>query len=261
MLDFTNPNLYTVYRNRDFAASVPVDVSIDLETDVVLALGSSLSNGDAVRLKPNRFGEPIPSNLDRYTTYYVINADNSGGRFQLAASPGGEPLDLLSDSLDGMLSAMLNPFVDFTHDQDAQDWRTFAERTVEEARQLGKPVVGWLSPSIQGRGTEFVDGDYFAWQLDVIAPLVDGIAIYNPRLRTDAETTEDQGWWQALAAFMESQQADQTEAPAVPESFELNIVPPSTSSESQVPNTDISSLVDIDAARALARLRRAAGPG
>jgi hypothetical protein len=50
---------------------------------------------------------------------------------------------------------------------------------IQQARTYSKPVYAWLSPTEKGVGTEWLDPKFFEWQLNKVAPLVDGIVVFH----------------------------------------------------------------------------------
>ena len=59
-------------------------------------------------------------------------------------------------------------------------WQQYAEENIAEARKFDKPVYAWVSPSFKPRrATQFLNHDFFRWQLEILRPLVDGIVIYE----------------------------------------------------------------------------------
>jgi hypothetical protein len=94
----------------------------------------------------------------------------------------------------------------YTFDDDREAWAKRAEAEAAEARALapGKPVFFYLWPQYHdgtAKQFQYVDGDYWAFQLRTARRYADGIVIWGPA-RFDWNTAS--GWWQATEAFMRS---------------------------------------------------------
>jgi hypothetical protein len=104
---------------------------------------------------------------------------------------------------------MIFHFADLAEDRDVRDWTVFAAESIAEARKFGKPVIAWLSPSVRGFGLDHVEREWFRQQLEFVAPLVDGIAIYN-NTTLPTEVQQTMGWWQATTDFTSARSAPST---------------------------------------------------
>jgi hypothetical protein len=106
--------------------------------------------------------------------------------------------DLLSlkNSVDFVLPCLYTPY------DDPPAWRQFAKRTLEEARQYGKPVYPFLwneyfdaNPLL--RGQQVNNGDWRD-ELQLCLKLADGIVLWGGSERGWSESAE---WWQSVLAF------------------------------------------------------------
>lgn len=88
--DLTN---YHVYRNTSSLA-----FTADAGTDTFASAGHTLSNSFTVFVR----GADLPEGLAQSTLYYVVNANQGAGTFQLSASDSGPPIDI-SDAGSGLL--------------------------------------------------------------------------------------------------------------------------------------------------------------
>ena len=77
-------------------------------TNTVYPAGYVETNGDYVRWWGQSYGNP-PSALSPFTTYYKVNVNNGAKTFQLAATPGGSPINMTdSGSSSGCETAVLH---------------------------------------------------------------------------------------------------------------------------------------------------------
>jgi hypothetical protein len=107
-------------------------------------------------------------------------------------------------ALAGHVDILFPPMYTFDDDRDA--WAKRAETEAAEARSLapGKPVYFYLWPQYHdgtAKQFQYVDADYWAFQLKTARRYADGIVLWGPD-RFDWDTKS--GWWQATEAFMKS---------------------------------------------------------
>ncbi|MFO0911534.1 MAG: Ig-like domain-containing protein [Pirellulales bacterium] len=199
LIDTINPSFYTPYRNTDTAVlgeyrEVGVDAVHDMWT---LADGTHVQNGQTVRLLATNSGR-LPTGLTPWVDYYVVNS--TGNEFQLATTMGGKALDVAVPT--GTVYLALNgTFADPLLDPAIIGWQHWVEGTIAEARKFGKPVNGWISPSLQAVGEQYLEKEAFRLQLDTLAELADSIVVYEEPHHS-AAFHQNAGWMQALREFM-----------------------------------------------------------
>ncbi len=200
LVDSIHASLYTLTLNVD-ADPYYRPATLDSTADRFFVDGPSFDTVDVVRIRQSA-GSHNSLGLSESHDYYVVNADAKS--FQLALTPGGTPIDFAQDSTNEVFIGAVGPnWENIWHDPNVVHWQDYAEANIAEARKFGKPVYVWVSPTLKGMGAEFLDQDFFRWQLEVLRPLVDGIVIYdlptsNPALQ------EQMGWWHGLSDFMGS---------------------------------------------------------
>jgi hypothetical protein len=101
------------------------------------------------------------------------------------------------------VTALFPPMYTFDDERDA--WARRAEAEAAEARALGpgKPVYFYLWPQYHDntpRQFEFVDADYWMFQLRTASRLADGIVLWGSGKFDWSDAT---GWWAATQRFMQ----------------------------------------------------------
>jgi hypothetical protein len=92
----------------------------------------------------------------------------------------------------------------YTFDDDRAAWAQRAEMEATEARSLGpnKPVYFYLWPQYHDgtpRQFQFIDADYWMFQLRTAVHIADGIVLWSPDKFSWNDST---GWWAATRRFM-----------------------------------------------------------
>jgi hypothetical protein len=200
MVDSVNASLYTFYRNLDGGAPFWRPATLSAASDRFYVDGPSFDAVDVVQVELAH-GAPADLGLALWTDYYVVNVE--GHSFQLSRTPGGAPMDFGVDSVGDVFIGATRPWESMWHDPYAMSWQIYAEQNISEARKFGKPVYAWISPSFKGEGVDYLEQDFFRWELEILRPLVDGIVIFEPMTATGDEQGQT-GWWVALADFMHS---------------------------------------------------------
>jgi hypothetical protein len=201
MIDTVNPSLYTFYRNWN---TDPIwrPAALSSVTDRFTVDGPSFDTVSAVRVQLTAAAINSRLGLSESATYYVVNVQ--GNSFQLAMTPGGRPIDFAVDSVGDVFIGAKGPvWENLWHDPNVLNWKVYAEENIAEARKFDKPVYAWVSPSFEGRGVEFLEYDFFRWQLETLRPIADGVAIYLTTQQTPQQM-EQQAWYAALGDFMHS---------------------------------------------------------
>jgi hypothetical protein len=108
----------------------------------------------------------------------------------------------LAQALVTHLDAMFPPM--YTYDTDQAAWAARAQREVDEAHALAPslPVYFYLQPQYHHTtplAYQFIDEDYWVFQLKTARPLVDGVVIWTG---TRWPWDEKAGWWTATKRFM-----------------------------------------------------------
>jgi hypothetical protein len=198
MVDTIYASLYTFYRN-DPADPYWRYAEVDANLNTFTIDGPSFDTVEVVRLMVTAGGS-LNNGLAQWTDYYVVNA--SGDTFQLAATPGGTPIDFSGNFTGNIHVGAKGPYWEnMWHDPNVIYWKDYAEQNIAEAQKFGKPVYAWISTSIQGIGSELLEPDFLRWQLEILRPLVDGVVLYDMAGR-DAAGHMQHGWWTALEDFM-----------------------------------------------------------
>ena len=102
------------------------------------------------------------------------------------------------------VDAMFPPM--YTYDKDHDAWAARAAKVVAEAHTFapGKPVYFYLQPQYHHTtplAYQYVEEEYWAFQLQTARPLVDGVVIWTG-LRWDWDNSA--GWWIATQAFLKT---------------------------------------------------------
>ena len=108
----------------------------------------------------------------------------------------------------------------FLNDPTVYDWELFIDGMLEEAAKSEVPVFTWLSPSFKGKGEDYLDPEYFRYQLETLVDKSDGILLWNPDVPS-ASNPENHAWFEVLDEFMTSLQT--------PTQFTINVQPHSDS--------------------------------
>ena len=198
MVNVSYPRLYTPYRDDTSYGPISVDVDVDVASDRITLDQYELFEGLRVRVRPGSDGI-MPTGVSRYDFYYVVNLD--GQSFQIAEQPGGEALTF--DGTPQNLYVELADYRPMQYDPGVHYWQVNAAANLAEAAQYGHDqILPWLSPSLKGRGSEYLEKNFFRMQLDWVFENADGVNIYNPPVFA-ATLQENQGWWEALTEFID----------------------------------------------------------
>ncbi|MCA9169177.1 MAG: tandem-95 repeat protein, partial [Planctomycetales bacterium] len=142
----------------------------------------------------------LPSGLQQWVDYHVVNVN--GNSFQLSATAGGPAIDFGADYTGEVYLGATGPvWENMWHDPSVVAWQDYAEQNIAEARKFGKTVNTWLSPSFAGAAINYLEPDFFRWQLELTKSLSDSITIYDYTGKS-TEFHQQQGWVTALADFM-----------------------------------------------------------
>ena len=194
------PSLYTFYRAGYASSAGPtvLDISYDGDQNRFTVTDSLIQNGTGVDFNPAP-GVPVPDGFRAYTTYFVVNSD--GRNFQLASEIGGEPINLTPGGKGAHFLYVRGPRDYMPHDPEFLQWRFYAEEMIAEARLFNVSVVPWISGSMRGTGTDYMDENFFRHQLDTLFELADGITVWD-HLFAQSGLPQNQGWFRALSDFM-----------------------------------------------------------
>ncbi len=91
-----------------------------------------------------------------------------------------------------------------------EDWVTYAQSVIEEARAFGKPVYVFLWPQFYDTGHtgepwHYIPADYWNLQLHTAQRFADGVVIwggYDPAQRNLERWNDSADWWQVTKSFM-----------------------------------------------------------
>jgi hypothetical protein len=102
-----------------------------------------------------------------------------------------EKLRALAEKVDVLFPSL------YTNTEDPAAWQERAQRTIEKAREFGKPVIPFLWPEYPGYGpTSHRDGDYLEpefWEMEMrtVRALADGVVLYATHRGIDYGR-----WWE-----------------------------------------------------------------
>ncbi len=197
LVDGINPHLYAFRRgNTDNDAPIWRVATLNANSNTIAIDGPSFEDVKTVKFHLSS-DATLDNGLQKLKTYHVVNA--SGRTFQLALTEGGTPIDFDED-FSGRIYAGATDFSSVQHDPNVLNWKIYAEQNIAEAREYGKSVYPYLSPSLRGTSIQPLEYEFFRWQLEVIRPLADGVIIYEPQIYTGDHHIQ-QEWWRALEDF------------------------------------------------------------
>jgi hypothetical protein len=197
-------SLYTPYRHFWTRTYEARNVTIDSTTD---RLTSTYDYQDGMAVVFTTVGAgTLPSHINGSTKLYVVNATDDS--FQLSTTPNGVAIDF--NYATNIVNSKLSRWLSLESDIDVRDWHAYGEYNALEAHKYGNlPAYAWISPSIRGIGRDFLEGEFFEQQLEILADLYEAVVIYEPSTH-DRDFHELQGWWDGLNDFVEKQNAAPT---------------------------------------------------
>ncbi|MEZ6118751.1 MAG: tandem-95 repeat protein [Pirellulaceae bacterium] len=196
-----NPSLYTFQYEDADRMGEPQQVTLDADANTLHNSAASLDTVRIVRFDVESGGK-LPAGLQKYVDYYVVNADRDS--FQLSLTEGGPPIDL-TDVGEGRIYITPMGETGMLHNRNVMDWAVYARENVAEAAKFDLPTYAWISPSYKGTGVDYLSYDFFRLQLETLAPIVDGIVIYDPSGHT-ARFHESADWYAAVQDFLAQQE-------------------------------------------------------
>lgn len=94
----------------------------------------------------------------------------------------------------------------FTTNENAQGWKTFAIRTLTEARKFNKPVYAVLRPKFHESNPllsgQYLPSEYWRLELEVCFNYCDGIVLQNNE--PTKKWNPNDSWWMETLAFKEA---------------------------------------------------------
>ncbi len=190
MVGMIVPSLYTSYRDDSGISPIRVHATLDPGQNSISLEGTLPYDGMRIAMAAAN-GAQLPAGLATNTAYYVVNQHD--GLFQLAAEKGGDPIDFGSVAAGDIYASILDQRF-LLHDPAVVYWESYARGNISEARQFGHTVLPWLSPSISGVGSEYLDKNFFRMQLDLMFELGDGVGLYDAGTQQGA-LAANHGWW------------------------------------------------------------------
>ena len=94
----------------------------------------------------------------------------------------------------------------YTFYDDREGWKIYAEEMLKEAKKNNKPIYVYLCPQYHGsnrfRGWDFLEGEYWKIQLEMVYKYADGVVIWSRKLNAK-DWDKDRAWWQETIKFID----------------------------------------------------------
>lgn len=202
-IDVVYPSLYTIYRNVETHFRY-APVTIDTSTDTVSTSILPYADGSQIQIVYLGSGNSLPTGIIPYKYYTVTNSTfvGNGSKFQLIDPETNSTVNFQSAGTGQQYMFTKGPWENLWEDGSVSEWAIYADENIKESRKYGKSIYPYISPSMEGNGQEYLEKEFFRYQLDTLYDMkTEGVVFYEPGQR-GASVYQSQGWWRALSEFM-----------------------------------------------------------
>lgn len=206
-LDVITPSLYAPYRygySGSFSHAAEFLVTTHPDSDRIEAASNAVADGLRVSFLSTD-SQALPEGIEARTTYYTVQT--AGTSFGISLTKDGAPIAFSGSGLGQIQIRFLDDDArnSIQNDPAVRAWDIYRDGIIREAAISEVETLVWLSPSFRGLGQDFLDPEFFRYQLEQTKDSADGILLWNPS-SSAAELEQNQGWWEVLGEFMTSLQ-------------------------------------------------------